>query len=231
VSRWRRTLLGLLLAGVTLALLWTARVPLLKGMGRWLDVGTAPRRCDYVMLLTGDEPTRPFAAALLVKDHLAPRVLVAGTAARQYRVVPPSSEIGRQVLIRRGVKPSQITTLPGEADTTFDEARALAAFLADKPKETRVTVITSDYHARRSRWIFRRVFGDRAAALSFVSAPSDDFSLDDWWRNECGWMAIIAEYLKFAFYLFAYGHFLPWLAACAGLVLVVKCARRRQSTR
>ena len=135
----------------------------------------------------------------------------------------PTHEITRQVLVKRGIPSGDITILPAAATTTFDEAQALAAFLRDRPRTT-VLVVTSDVHTRRSRWVFARAPGPRAAQVSFVSALDDDFRRDCWWQDEAG-LVVMSEYLKLAFYVVYYGYVGYWLAACVGLALVATCIR------
>ena len=138
------------------ALVWAMRVPLLLEVAKWLDVGLPPQNADYVMLLNGDENTRPFTAAALVKSGFAKGILITklkDTSVETGSLLPLYHEINRQVLIKRGVAPSDITILPTSAATTRDEAQALADFLKDRPN-AHVLVVTSDYHTRRSRWIF-----------------------------------------------------------------------------
>ena len=231
MSRWRRRWAGLLLVAAALALLWAARAPLLRAAARWLDVGGPPRRADYIMVLNGDEPTRPFAAAALARAHWARRVLIAEVAPTPdviEGIRPAYHDINRQVLLKRGVPAAEIAILPGRAATTYDEAKALAAFLQDRP-HARVLVVTSDYHTRRSRWAFARALADRAGQVSFVSAPTDEFDMARWWLDERGMATVAAEYLKLGFYAACYGYLGHWLLACGGLILLIRWVRRRDS--
>jgi len=226
--RRRRWTSALLLVAAIAVLLWATHAPLLRAMGHWLDVGRSPAPSDYVMVLNGDEETRPFAAAAIVKARWARQVLVAEVApspTNDDHILPPCHEINRRVLLSRGVPASDIRILPGRADTTHDEAQALAAFLREHPG-VGVSVVTNDYHSRRSRWIFALVLGDRASAVAFVSAPTDEFDMDRWWQNPWGFMAVGAEYLKLAFYAVRYGYVVPWAASLLVLLLIVSIANR-----
>lgn len=221
----------LMLLTLVLILLWAMRVPMLRAMVRWLDVGERPEKADYVMVLTGDEETRPFTAAALLKAGLARKVLVTEAAATPLvtdHILPPSHEICRQALLKRGIAPNDIVVFPAAAAATYDEAIALADFLRNRPA-IRVIVVTSDYHTRRSRWVFARTLAGRAKQISFVSALTDEFTMESWWQAEAGCVAIVAEYLKLAFYVFRYGHAGYWLAACGGLALVARWIRRRET--
>ncbi len=231
MSRPRRLLCGIFLLGVLLALCVAMYPQWLRAMAHWLDVGTHPQRAEYVMVLNGGEDTRPFMAAALVKAGFARHVLIVRTPptpVAEDEILPPTYEINRCVLLNRGVPASNITILPGAATTTFDEAMALAAFLADKPK-TRVLVVTNEYHSRRSRWVFARTLADRADQVRFISAPSDQIPMDYWWRDEEGSVTIIPEYLKLIFYVVRYGYLGYWLVACGALLLVAHWIRRRES--
>jgi len=227
----RRTVFCAAAVAAVVVLLGMVHPWLLRAMSQWLDVGERPRAADYVMVQGGDETSRPFVAAVLIKGGYA-KCAITVKAMRNPDisaiVLPPAHEIIRQVLEKCGVPKRDILILPGEATTTFDEAAALAAFLEDRP-HVKVLVVTNDYHTRRSRWIFRGVLGDRADQISFVSAPTDYFPIDHWWQYEEGFVVIINEYIKLAFYLIYYGRLGYWLAACGVLMLTVAWARRRAS--
>jgi putative flippase GtrA/uncharacterized SAM-binding protein YcdF (DUF218 family) len=232
MSRRHLILGALLLLAVAVAVVWTTHPRLLRAMARWLDVGEPPQPAECVMVLNGAEDTRPFAAAALLKAGFARHALVARVSTTTWvphMMLSPCDETNRQVLLKCGVPQRDITILPGEAESTYDEAQALATFLRDRPK-TRVLVVTSDCHTRRSRWVFARALGDQAAQVSFVSAPTDEFRMDCWWQDELGFVTIVTEYFKLFFYVIYYGHLGYWLAACGALALVARRMRCRWRT-
>lgn len=98
-------------------------------------------------------------------------------------IVPADHELNRRVLLKRGVAAADVAILPAAAASTYDEAVALAAFLQKRPNAS-VIVVTNDCHTRRSRWVFTRVLGEHAGQVSFVSAPTDEFPMDRWWRSQ-----------------------------------------------
>src|SRR5262249_2676833 len=118
-------------------------------------------------------------------------------------LVPPEHEIAKRVLILRGVPESAVIILPPECDSTFDEARALADFLDHEPHST-VAIVTAVEHTRRSRWIFSRVLGEKAARLRYAGVPNDGFNESNWWRFEKGLRIYSTEYVKLAFYMIHY---------------------------
>jgi uncharacterized SAM-binding protein YcdF (DUF218 family) len=101
----------------------------------------------------------------------------------------------RRVLLARGVPASAIVVLPGECDSTEDEAHTLARFLEAKPDLT-VAVVTNDFHTRRARLLFRRALGSNSQRVHFVAAPVDGVAADNWWRTQKGFVQYTTEYLK-----------------------------------
>jgi uncharacterized SAM-binding protein YcdF (DUF218 family) len=203
--RWRR-LCVILAAGVLVGSLYGARAQLLPSVARFLDVSSAPSAVDYVMVLGGGTDIRPFVAATLVKAGLARQVLVP-TSRHSPEALEGTSlteeETVRRVLLARAVPAESIIQLDGECLTTFDEAQALARFLAARPGIS-VAVVTTDYHTRRASWVFRRVLGERIPGVSFVAAPSDGFDATNWWRIEGGFRAYLTEYVKLIDYWLRY---------------------------
>lgn len=226
-----------LVGGFAVALLLAAIVAVfpaqvLPGVALWLDVGERPRPADYVMVMPGDEETRPFIAAGMVRRGLARAVLVPTTAdgpLTEDGIARPNHELIRQILNVRGVDDERIVFLGRQSSSSWDDAEALAEFLASRPGST-VAVVTSDYHTRRSRWVFRRVLRDQANRLFFVSAPSDYFSPHDWWLSKSGLRTYAAEYSKFAVYLVQYGGLGVWIPALAILVAIACWPLMRGST-
>jgi uncharacterized SAM-binding protein YcdF (DUF218 family) len=176
---------------------------LLPLAGGYLDASTPPHAVDDVLVLGGGADTRPFAAAALYKAGLTKQVLlptVKPSPESADGLAPVDHDIMRQVLLKRGVPDDAIVLLPGEVNSTADEARSLGRYLDEHPGR-RVAVVTNDYHTRRARWIFRSELGDRGTDLPFFAAPTDNFDANDWWRSESGCMQYSDEYLKLLAYL------------------------------
>lgn len=219
------------LAATLIGSVYLLRFPLLALVGTWLDVGVVPTGYDCVLVLNGDENTRPFAAAALVKAGLARRVILTTCASdpeQEAGLALPVHEVARQVLLRRGVPAEWIVVLDRAVDSTFDEARALAEFLQHEP-QARVAIVTNPFHTRRARWIFARELGQRVGQMAMISAPQEDLELARWWNNWVGRETVPAEYLRLLYYWFRHSRAL-WLSILLVVVLAgaVRYGRRRR---
>ncbi len=66
-------------------------------------------------------------------------------------------------------------------DSTLEESTALRACLASRGWKS-VLVVTSEYHTRRARHIWKKVLG-KQFSLCVYGVRDDDFAADGWWRK------------------------------------------------
>jgi uncharacterized SAM-binding protein YcdF (DUF218 family) len=172
------------------------------------------------MVLNGDRDSRPFVAAALANTGFAGQVLVPRKTHPADSPWPAEHGVTQEILRLRGVAADRIRLIGDPCESTFDEATALATFLESRPPSS-ITVVTSDYHSRRTRWMFRQVLApDVVDALGFVTAPTERFSADNWWLVEDGFLLYGTEYLKLLAYWLQYGNGLLWCGAVAVAALV-----------
>jgi uncharacterized SAM-binding protein YcdF (DUF218 family) len=111
-------------------------------------------------------------------------------------VLPLETEVNRAILLRKGVPARAIRLYGTDANSTRDEALALARELDGRAKT--VLVVTSRYHARRARLIFRR----QLAGARVIVCPTPYESFDRrWWRHKNLALNAVEELFKLANYL------------------------------
>lgn len=216
-SKW------LVISIVAIVLIYAARTPLLRAAAHWLDVGQAPTKADYVFVLPGNEQTRPFVAAALIKKQYAGGVLIPSnktTTEVLEGLEMPAQEKIKRAIVARGVEESKITLLDSATTSTWSDAEALANFLSSHPNST-VLIVTDHFHTRRSRWVFQQVVPNATSKLVYVSAPTDGWNQDNWWRSKAGIRFVTTEYLKFTFYLLRYGDLTTWLVLLTATLALV----------
>jgi uncharacterized SAM-binding protein YcdF (DUF218 family) len=104
----------------------------------------------------------------------------------------PEYAYSRQVLERLGVPSGAIRLLSGANQNTADEMRTIARELKASGGD-RVIIITSSYHTRRVRMLWRALAGKNAEAI--VRYTRDDpFDSAHWWRRTGDAMAVSREW-------------------------------------
>ena len=163
--------------------LYLFRVPILQAFGHFWVVDDDPGPADAILILGDDnlQSDRANRAAQLYRAHWAPIVVASGRPLRSYISVP---DLMRRDLVERGVPEKAIVSYPRPVANTREEAESLRN-LAVARGWRHVLVVTSNYHTRRTRFIFHRVW---PANFEFkvVAAPDADFYPDSWWRSREG---------------------------------------------
>jgi len=188
-------LLSLLLFLAFLGLVYMVRHPLLRLAGQFWVLDEPTERADVIIVLGDDNYTgdRATHAADLYHAGLAPQVVASGRLLRPYAGV---SEMIERDLESRGVPATSIVKFSHRAANTREEAEALAGLVANRGWK-RILVVTSNYHARRARFIFGRVF--RPGLTVRVSAARDsEFDPSHWWESRLGRKLFLNEILGFA---------------------------------
>jgi uncharacterized SAM-binding protein YcdF (DUF218 family) len=80
------------------------------------------------------------------------------------------------------------------ARSTIQESKAVDAELRRRNVH-KALIVTSNYHTRRARSIFRR-YGSGDIRYLFVAAPDEDFTPEDWWHSRDAEKTLFFEYCK-----------------------------------
>jgi uncharacterized SAM-binding protein YcdF (DUF218 family) len=173
-------LLLLLVLVLLLAAVYLVRHPLLRLAANWWEVQDRLERADAILVLGDDNfpGERASRSAELYGAGWAPLVVASGRLLRSYAGV---AELMSRDLEAGGVPSSAILRFPHRAGNTREEAQALGRLAADRGWN-RVLLVTSNYHTRRARYIFRRVFPPQVTIL-MVSVRDADFDPDSWWES------------------------------------------------
>jgi uncharacterized SAM-binding protein YcdF (DUF218 family) len=174
------TFVALLFLALLCVTIYLARHPLLRFAGEELVVEDALEKSDAIIMLSDDNfyADRATRAAELYRQNLAPLVVGSGIRLRPYAGI---SELMTHDLIERGVPKEHIIPFPQDADSTREEAEALKTMVLQKGWK-RVIIVTSNYHTRRARVIFRKVFPSDIK-VEMASARDGDFDPAHWYEH------------------------------------------------
>jgi uncharacterized SAM-binding protein YcdF (DUF218 family) len=174
------SLISLLFLIVFCLVLYAARRPLLRLAGESWVVEDPLEQSDAILLLSDDNffADRATRASELYRQKLAPVVVASG---RRLRPSAGIAELMEHDLIERGLPKERIVRFPHDGDNTREEALALRTLVTEKGWHS-VIVVTSNYHTRRARYIFQRVFPE-SVTVRVASARDGEFDPEHWWEN------------------------------------------------
>jgi uncharacterized SAM-binding protein YcdF (DUF218 family) len=174
------TFVALLFLALFCVALYLARHPLMRFAAEGLVVEDKLEKSDAIILLSDDNfyADRATRAAELYRQNLAATVVASGIRLRPYAGI---SELMTHDLIERGVPKERIVPFPQDADDTREEAEALKTLVAQKGWKS-VIIVTSNYHTRRARYIFRKVFPSDVK-IAMASARDADFDPSNWYQH------------------------------------------------
>jgi uncharacterized SAM-binding protein YcdF (DUF218 family) len=137
-------------------------------------------KADVLIVLSDDDfyADRATRAAELFREGKAPLVVASG---RRLRPGAGIAELMEHDLVERGVPKDKILRFAQDGDSTREEAEALAK-LAKTKKWHKAIIVTSNYHTRRARYIFRRVF-PQDLEIRVAGARDGDFDPENWWEK------------------------------------------------
>ena len=99
-------------------------------------------------------------------------------------IVASIADLIARDLESQGVPTSAIIRFSHRANSTLEEAEGLAVLISQRHWD-RVLLVTSNYHTRRARYIFRKVL-PRTVSFEVAGAPSPDFKAESWWESRQG---------------------------------------------
>jgi uncharacterized SAM-binding protein YcdF (DUF218 family) len=206
-GRWRRRLAWLgLPGGAVLILLYVWRAPLLTGLAQAWAVNDPVAHADAIVVLGGGLENRPFAAAKLYHDGVAPRILymnVAPAPVQTLGIIPPEADQTRRLLLSNHVPETALTAIGNNVTSTFDEARAVRDWV--EQNDAGLIIITTDLlHTRRSRWIFTKTLRGTKTEIHMIPVDPISYKVNDWWKHEEGVVAFQNELIKYLYYRIEY---------------------------
>jgi uncharacterized SAM-binding protein YcdF (DUF218 family) len=173
-------LVALLFVVVLFAVLYFARHPLMRFAAEYWVVDEPAPHADVIVVLGDDNfyADRATHAAQLFRQGVAPEVVVSG---KRLRPSAGLTELMEHDLIERGVPKEKIEKFTHDASDTIEEAEALEKVAKDRRWKSLV-MVTSNYHTRRVRYIYGRLFPS-GITVTVASAPDGEFDPQKWWEK------------------------------------------------
>lgn len=218
MSRWQRSF-DLFLGGLgariavlvlflccMLAAAWVLRVPVLRAIGDHLVQEDAHGRGDVLYVLGGAPEERGRAAARLLAEGAAPVAVCTGSLVPQSisaaGLALTEADLTRMAVLAAGGDSARVLLLQ-EGTSTWEEAGAILLHARSLGADT-VLVLSTEFHSRRVRRVFRRRFADSGITVLVRNAPALRYDRRRWWASEDGLLMVNNEYVKALYYLLRY---------------------------
>lgn len=201
LSALRRFTRRFLVLAVVVGVLVACHRPILNAYASLFRIDE-PTRSDLIVLLLGGPDHRPARAAELFRAGYAPKVLFcsAGDAVAEFT---SETEVTSRMLAKHGVPIESQIRLPDLVMSTRDEAAAVRRRLLERPV-SRILLVTSDFHTRRARWIFRRTLADLNVEVNVASARPPHEEGVEWYMRDESLILYFIESVKTLVYWIRY---------------------------
>ena len=204
---WRKKALWVIsVLFLTFVLAFIFRKPLLTGYAHLFSVHTATKGADALICLSGGKITRVPETLRLWNQGYAPSVYLTDEKKRnkEFSKLETSDLEFASEVVKRMELNATWQTIPSVGDgatSTFDEAEDVLAYGKDKGWK-RIIIVTDEFHTRRARYAFEKIFDDSGIEVEVAGAPNEVFSDDDWWQSDSGISCYFLETIKFPVYFF-----------------------------
>lgn len=202
-----RLALMLLLLMVLTGSAYVLRMPLLRAIGHFLVRTDVRDTYDAAYVLGGSAPERGEAGGRMLREGKVPVVYCTGEAVhRALEVVGlpvTEAELTRRVALRfAGPDSASVRTLP-IGTSTWEEAGAVIAH-AREQGHAHIAIVTTEFHTRRVRRVFRNHAEGTPVQVHVVAAPASVYDSERWWESEEGLLMVNNEYVKLLYYMLRY---------------------------
>lgn len=184
-------------------LIYIFRVGILQKAGAFL-VKTDP--VDYapvLVVLGGNSLERGHAALQLYNaGKVGTIVCTGGNIPGAFVAIDTlvyEAQLTADYLIRRGVQPERVVAL-NQSTSTLEEAHEVLEW-CNANNISELTILSSNFHTRRVRRVFKKAFKGSESVLSFTGAPAQNYDEAEWWKSEEGLIMVNNEYVKNIYYL------------------------------
>lgn len=107
-----------------------------------------------------------------------------------------SASVGADLLKQMGAPAEVVQMVPSrvmERDRTYSSAMALREWFREQGIHVKsFNVITEGLHARRTRGLYEKAFGD-GVTVGIIAVPDPDYDASHWWRYSEGVKELVSE--------------------------------------
>lgn len=173
--------------------------------GLWLVKKDEIVHADAIVILMGSIADRLLQTVDLYEDGVSDRVIIVEGGLGAYKQLRERgadiinfTEQVRDAAIDLGIAKDDIIVLPGNAQSTHNEAMKVSDYIMENPGVDTLLLVSSAHHTRRAHMIFKTVFAHSTIPIYIECYPSSysAFHPEKWWRSKDDIETVLLEYLK-----------------------------------
>jgi uncharacterized SAM-binding protein YcdF (DUF218 family) len=178
--------------------------------GKWLVKNDEPVHTDAMVVLMGSFPDRILQAVDIYEQGITNKLILVEAGMGTYRkleergvkIISGTEQI-RNAAIVLGINSDSIIILPGNAQSTQQEAMIVRDYLDDYPAIDTLVLVSSSPHMRRAYMTFKNAFNKSQQHIYIICSPSayTEFNATKWWKSKDDIETLMLEYLKLANFL------------------------------
>ncbi len=199
----RKLSIALLLIFTLLIVAVVTRIIWLDAIAGFLIVEDDISRADVIVILGGGGPGRVEHAVKLYQSDYANWIIATGIKRNLPGLVITWPQLAMKHAVSLGV-PESVFILEERPTSTYEDALYIKEDMLDRGFKSAI-IVSSPYHMRRVRMIFRKIFEDKEDIfLQFSPVEDSDFQTHRWWTREGDLINVVNEYCKLVLYFFKY---------------------------
>jgi len=184
--------------------LWQLRHYFFRMAARTLIYEEQPSKCDALLILAGEFPSRTIAAGDIYNQGLVTYIIAPnfkespGMNLLKQRNLPfkNSNELAMELLLEMGVPSYAILKPHNPTERTKHEAEE-ARRIIEKHKDIKcLATVTSRYHSRRTNIIFANELKGLGTELKSFTPSFDTYNEETWWENPVFVRLTVTELIK-----------------------------------
>jgi uncharacterized SAM-binding protein YcdF (DUF218 family) len=209
-NRLRRKYLFGLVFLILCLFIYVASGVILSCLGKFLVLDQKPIRADAIVVLNSGVEYYPrlIEAADLYRNGFSEKIIINGNRKtdilrdleqKGFAACCPWYENSLRILSLYGVPRDKVLWISAEdAYDTVSEAEIVGNEVLRNGFKT-IIITSSKYHMKRARFIWVNEFKDRLS-ICFVSAKSDPYDPENWWKEGRQIRWVLAEYGAWIYY-------------------------------
>ncbi len=183
-------------------LLFLFRYSILRGIGGYLIVSEAAEKSEVMFVLSGSPVDRGTEAVKIYSESFAKKIIcTGGNKPADFEALGLDyyeSQLTKSEIVRSGV-PDSVVLVINKGTSTNEESDVALAYCKQNNIHSCI-VLSSAFHTRRVRNVFKKKLEKENIKVIICSAPARTYNESSWWESEYGMIAVNNEYVKLMYY-------------------------------